>query len=77
MLMEGYNPSSCNAALMSSNFLQWKSAMDEEMASLAENKTWELVYLLNGRKVIDDGRILQVKTDQGNQDKYKRQKTNT
>ena len=30
----------------------WKMAMDEEMESLRNNKTWDLIILPNGRKPI-------------------------
>jgi len=33
---------------------EWKKAMEEEMNSLQENKTWELVNLPKGRKALQN-----------------------
>lgn len=40
---------------------EWQAAMDEEMASLKENKTWVLMYLPQDRKAIDSRWVYQVK----------------
>lgn len=42
------------------------------MASLIENKTWDLVQLSPGRKAIDNKWVFKIKRDQnGNIEKYK------
>lgn len=41
----------------------WISAMNEEMKSLEENNTWELVYLPKGKRAIDSKWIFKTKRD--------------
>ncbi|KAH9752071.1 hypothetical protein KPL71_014550 [Citrus sinensis] len=45
-------PNTFGEALRSSESDQWKLAMEEEMKSLYQNQTWELVKLLKGKRVI-------------------------
>lgn len=50
----------------------WRAAMDEEMASITENKTWELSALPRGHKAIGLKWVFKVKRDAaGNLVKYK------
>uniref|UniRef100_A0A1I8NJG4 DUF4219 domain-containing protein n=1 Tax=Musca domestica TaxID=7370 RepID=A0A1I8NJG4_MUSDO len=44
------DPTTLEEAMKPNNVKEWRSAMDEEIISLAHNKTWELVDLPNGRK---------------------------
>ena len=41
----------------------WKKAMDEEMKSLRNNDTWDLVSLPNGRKKIGSKWVLKRQTN--------------
>ncbi|CAL9015461.1 unnamed protein product, partial [Prunus brigantina] len=45
-------PSAYKEAVRSSESVEWKKSMDEEMKSLHKNETWELVQLPNGKKAI-------------------------
>lgn len=54
-------PETYSSAMMSDKAQQWKDAMDEEMSSLAENDTWDLVSLPPGKKTIGNRWILRVK----------------
>jgi hypothetical protein len=50
----------------------WRAAMDEEMASINENKTWELTTLPRGDKAIGLKWVFKVKRDAaGNLVKHK------
>eukprot|EP00253_Pinus_taeda_P032969 PITA_32969 len=40
---------------------EWKKAMEEEMNSLMENKTWELVNLPKGRKALQNKWVYSIK----------------
>lgn len=40
---------------------EWKKAMEEEMNSLQENKTWELVNLPKGRKALQNKWVYMIK----------------
>lgn len=54
------------------NIAQWKSAMDDEINSLIENKTCTLMDLPAGRKAIPNKWIFKTKTDNcGNIERYK------
>lgn len=51
---------------------QWMQAINEEITSLVKNKTWDLMPLPPGRRVIDNRWIFKIKRDKdGNIDKYK------
>ncbi|BBH04613.1 multidrug resistance-associated protein 9 [Prunus dulcis] len=45
-------PSAYKEAVRSSESVEWKKSMDEEMKSLHKNETWELVQLPKGKKAI-------------------------
>ena len=47
---------------------EWKKAMEEEMNSLQENKTWELVNLPKGKKALQNKWVYRIKHD-GNEKK--------
>lgn len=50
----------------------WKAAMNDEMKSLLENRTWDLVSLPDGQKALKNKWVLRRKTDaNGNLEKYK------
>lgn len=40
---------------------KWKAAMDEEIDALHLNKTWDLVFLPDNRKVIDNKWVFKAK----------------
>lgn len=51
---------------------QWMHAINEEITSFVENKTWDLIPLPPGRKVIDNRWVFKIKRDKdGNIEKYK------
>lgn len=51
---------------------KWLQAVNEEISSLVENKTWDFVPLPPGRKVINNKCVFRIKRNQdGNIDKYK------
>lgn len=59
-------------ALQSSDAAQWIHAMTEEIHSLKENKTWELVRLPDGRQAIQCKWVFKTKyLPNGNIDKFK------
>lgn len=65
-------PSSYGAAMQSSEADKWKIAMKEELASLMENNTWELVEPPPNQKVIGCRWVLRVKFDaDGSVNRYK------
>ena len=45
-------PNTFSEALRSNESDQWKLAMEEEMKSLHQNQTWELVELPKGKRAI-------------------------
>ncbi|XP_031101322.1 uncharacterized protein LOC116005171 [Ipomoea triloba] len=45
------------------NLCRWKKAMEEEMAALKENQTWDLIHLLNGKTSIGCAWVYMVKTN--------------
>lgn len=61
MLAEDDEPTTFHEAIESSNVNDWKLAMQEELSSLAENKTWVLVNLPEGRKAIDNRWVYKIK----------------
>lgn len=67
-----FDPSTVKEALSRDDGVRWKDAMDEEMRSLMENKTWNLVELPEGRKAIKTKWIFKTKRDEkGNILRYK------
>ena len=52
LLTEDRVSSTFHEALNNSNVALWMTAMQEEIKVLHKNKTWELVPLSHGRKVI-------------------------
>lgn len=54
-------PQSYDAAMKLNEAQEWKKTMDEEMSSLAENNTWELVNPSKGKKIVQNRWVLQVK----------------
>lgn len=66
------DPFSYLEALHSPDAAQWVKAMTEEIDSLRENKTWELVRLPNGRKAIQCKWVFETKyRPNGDIDKFK------
>lgn len=45
------------------DYKKWESAMNEEMASLNENNTWDLIHLPKGKKVIKTKWVFKTKRD--------------
>lgn len=72
-MFAGYEePESYMEALESSNTEEWKAAMDEEMNSLMENDTWDLVEKPADRSVIDNRWVYRVKLNlDGSVNKFK------
>jgi len=55
------NPISYTEAMQSNEQKQWMKAMNEELASLKENETWELVNRPVNTKVIQNRSVMRVK----------------
>jgi hypothetical protein len=65
-------PSSHVQALASSDASQWRQAMDEEMASLHSNGTWDLQLLPPGRQAVACRLVFTLKCDaKGEMERYK------
>lgn len=65
-------PASVSDALSRSDASKWKLAMEDEMNSLDENRSWSLVNLPPGRKAVKSKWIFKPKRDQdGNIDRHK------
>ncbi|CAI7797463.1 unnamed protein product [Closterium sp. NIES-53] len=59
-------------ALESSDAEEWKKAMENELKSIEENGTWELVELPEGRNAITSKWLFKIKSDaNGNIERYK------
>ena len=72
MFADYSEPNSYSEAMVSEDSQEWHSAMDEEMKSLAENNTWELVDKPDNRMVIANRWVYRVKTNlDGTVDKFK------
>jgi hypothetical protein len=70
--MEGYEPTSFRDAVQQPDWDDWKLALDEEMKSLLENDTWELVEREPGMKVIPSKWVFKLKRDsEGRINRYK------
>lgn len=65
-------PSTYKDAMAANDSDQWRKAMNNEIDSLKENETWEMVNLPEGRKAIPCKWIYKIKTNpDGSIDKYK------
>lgn len=65
-------PATYKEAMNSPQKEQWIGAMDEEFSSLQQNRTWALVDLPPGKKVIDNRWVFKVKMNtDGSVDRYK------
>ena len=65
-------PSTAEQALNGDHANEWRTAMDEEMASLLENETWNLEKLPPGAMAIPVKWVFKVKRDaDGNVDRFK------
>ncbi|GJX66452.1 retrovirus-related pol polyprotein from transposon TNT 1-94 [Tanacetum coccineum] len=61
LLTEEGEPSTLQEALNNPDALFWKEAMQEEIEALHKNKTWELVPLPGGRKLIGNKWVYKIK----------------
>lgn len=65
-------PATFQEATNSKQKKQWVAAMNEEIESLLKNRTWSLVDLPSGKKVIDNRWVFKIKTNtDGSVDRYK------
>ncbi|CAI7913660.1 unnamed protein product [Closterium sp. NIES-54] len=65
-------PATLNEALESSHSEEWKKAMENELKSIEENGTWELVELPEGSKAITFKWLFKIKSDaDGKIERYK------
>lgn len=65
--MSEYNisePETFEEALSGPDKIKWEQAMDEEIRSLEENHTWEIVDLPKGSKVVGCKWVYKIKTDE-------------
>ena len=58
------DPTAVEDALSRADKNEWKKAMENEMASLRENKVWDLVNLPEGRKAIGTKWVFKTKYDE-------------
>lgn len=72
MVAEYVVPDSFDSAMASPEARQWKEAMEGEMVSLAENKTWKSVDLPRGKRIVKNRWVLRVKEkSNGTFDRFK------
>ncbi|CAI7875044.1 unnamed protein product [Closterium sp. NIES-54] len=65
-------PATLKEALESSDAEEWKNTMENELKSIEENGTWELVELPEGRKAITSKWLFKIKSDaDGKIERYK------
>lgn len=65
-------PRTRNQALLSPDKAKWKDAMDEEIKSLLDNGTWEIVPAPKDRAIVSNKWVFKVKKDvKGQVEKYK------
>ena len=55
------DPSTFNEAMQSKDKAKWKDAMNDEINSLKENKTWDLVRLPAGKRVVKNKWVFKLK----------------
>ncbi|KAH9699198.1 Integrase catalytic domain-containing protein [Citrus sinensis] len=67
LLTEDGEPLTFHEALNSSDVALWMTTMHEEIEALHKNKTWELVPLPHGRKVIGNKWVCKIKRDGNDQ----------
>ena len=70
-IAEMSTPQSMKEALTGVDRNKWKEAMDNEMQSLVENQTWELVDLPDGRKPIGVKWVFKIKENSDGNIRYK------
>ncbi|CAM6082590.1 unnamed protein product [Calypogeia fissa] len=61
LLTEDGDPSTFEEAMGSTEKAEWNAAMQKEMKSLVENKTWELSVLPEGKQVVDSKWVYKTK----------------
>ena len=72
LLTDDGEPSCFQEACDDEHSKDWKKAMQEEMDSLLENKTWELVKLPKERKSLQNKWVYRIKQDgEGKKERYK------
>ena len=67
LLTDDGKPSTFHEVLQSSDVVLWITVMQEEIEALHKNKTWELVPLPHGRKVIGNKWVYKIKRDDNDQ----------
>ena len=65
MLLDHYEPTNYEEAMMSPDSVKWLEAMKSEIESMYENKVWTLVDLPDDRKAIENKWIFERKTGAG------------
>lgn len=65
-LTDGGEPESYEEALTDDHKGEWLEAMQEEMQSLHENQTYELVELLKGKRALKNKWVYRLKTEENN-----------
>lgn len=71
-LLDVDEPRTFKEAMRSSHSTQWRDAVDEELRSLDKNKTWQLVELPTGKRVIESKWVFKLKKKaDGSIDRYK------
>lgn len=72
LLNEAFEPETVEDALNSTDRVQWSQAMEDEMASLKKNQTWELSTLPQGAKALPCKWVFRLKKNpDGSIDRYK------
>jgi hypothetical protein len=72
LLTDEGEPNCFQEACKVENNKEWKKAMEEEMGSLLENKTWELVKLPKGRRALQNKWVYMIKHEgEGKKERYK------
>lgn len=72
MLADGNEPESYQEAMLHERKSEWTKAMQEEMDSLHENHTFELMHLPKGKKALKNKWVFRVKAEgNGSKPRYK------